>query len=295
MANLSAGAGTGLNLHGDFAGKGVSIGTSAIIYGDVQSRQNSISLSNNSAIYGNVLGNGNIWLGNNSTVQGDARPGIGKNLSRGNNVVITGSTQPGSFTFDTFTLPALNEFEQRAFGTVNISAARGSTTNLLPGSYRNWSIDKDSTLNLAAGDYVLREFWINKNSRVSVNTSAGDVTLYVNGDFSTGSDVAFEISGTGRLFINVFDHDVWLDDNVSLSAAVNVFGGDFGTDSGARLTGSFFATDDVWLGSNSQLVFQPFITPIPEPGSIAVFAATGLMIWLFKKDKKRISDTDFTD
>jgi carbonic anhydrase/acetyltransferase-like protein (isoleucine patch superfamily) len=278
LANKQAWAGSGLNLSGNWTGGSVYIGSNANITGDIGARSSSISLGSNASITGDILGNKNIWIGNNSTITGDARPGNGSTLSKGNNVTITGLTQPGSFSFDSFDLPELDQLQQSAIGTENISGEKYSVTTLLAGDYRDWCFDKNTTLNLSAGDYSLKNFSMNKDGVVNIDTSGGDVTLNVVGQFSTGRDVSFLKSGSGNLFINVFGHDVQLEDNVKLSATLKVYGGNFSADNAVQLAGRFYATGDIWLGCNTQLQYACSALPVPEPSTLAIFAAMGLFV-----------------
>jgi len=283
LANKQAQAGNNLNLAGSWTGSSVSIGANANITGGIGAETYNINLGNNAVMTGDVLGNKNIWIGNNSTIAGDVRPGSGYNLSTGNNVAITGSTQQGSFTFDSFDLPALDQLQQSTIGTDNIYGSRYSTTTLLPGEYRNWSFNKNTTLNLLAGEYSLRSFWMNRGGVVNIDTSAGDVTLNVVGRFSTAGSVSFLKSGSGSLFINVFDHDVWLDNDVRLTAILKVYNGDLGVDRNAQLTGRFYATGDIWLGNNTHLEYISSALPVPEPSTLAIFAVMGLLLSCKKK------------
>ncbi len=277
LANKQARAGSGLNLSGSWTGSSVSIGSNANVTGDIGAASDKIGLGSNTVMLGDVLGNNSISIGGKSTITGDVRPGIGYKLSKGSKVTITGSTQPGSFSFDSFDLPALDQLQPSAIGTDNIYGAKYNTTTLLPGEYRDWSFNKNTTLNLSAGQYSLRNFLMNKDSVANIDTSAGDVILNVVGQFSTGTDVSFLKSGPGTLFINVFDHDVWLDNDVRLAAILKVYNGDIGVDRGAQLAGRFYATGDIWLGNNSQLrCISPQI--IPEPSTLAIFAVMGFLL-----------------
>jgi hypothetical protein len=282
LANKQAQAGSGLNLLGNWTGSSVSIGSNSNITGDIGAGTGKISLGSNTAMFGDVLGNNSISIGSKSTITGDVRPGIGYKISKPSNVTITGSTQPGSFSFNTFDLPALDQLQQSTIGTDNIYGPRYSTTTLLPDEYRDWSFDKNNTLNLSAGAYSLKNFWVDRDSVVNVDTSAGDVILNIAGQFSTGTNVSFSKSGSGNLFINVFGHNVWLEDNVKLSAVLKVYGGDFGVDKSAQLAGRFYATGDIWLGRNTQLEYISSQV-IPEPSTLVIFAVMGLFLSCKKK------------
>jgi hypothetical protein len=219
----------------------------------------------------------NVWLGNNSAIAGDIF--AAGSIQTGSNVVIGGSAN----SFTDFTLPQLDLLQQSTFGTENIYARKNTTTTLTAGEYADWSFDKNTTLNLTAGEYSLKNFWMGKDGVVNIDTSAGDVILNLVGQLSTSSDVAFITSGSGSLYVNVFGSSAWLGSGTSLSAALTVYGGDFGAGASAQLAGSFFATGNIWLDSNSQLGFVPY-QEIPEPASLAIFAV-GSLCFLFRRKR----------
>jgi cytoskeletal protein CcmA (bactofilin family) len=286
LADKQAQAGNGLHLSGSWTGRSVSIGTNANITGDIGAAADNISLGNNASIMGDVLGNRNIQIGNNSTITGDVRPGSGYHISAGRNVSISGSTQPDSFSFDTFDLSQLDQLQQSAIGTENINGTKNSITTLMPDEYRDWSFGKNTTLNLSAGQYSLKNFWMDKSSVVNIDTSAGDVTLNVVGQFSTGNGVSFLKSGSGNVFINVFGHNVWLEDNVKLSAVFKVYGGNFGADKSAQLAGRYYATGNISVGNNSQVQYISTALPVPEPSTLVIFTVMGLLFGRRRQNKK---------
>lgn len=227
----------------------------------------SISAGNNMSLNSIYTEGGGVWTGNNSIINGNIL--ANGQVQIGNNVLIGGSIT----SFGNFTLPVLNLLEQTAIGTNDIYGEKNSTTTLSTGSYKDLSFDKEATLNLSAGQYSLRNFWANKSSTVNVDTSAGDVVLNVSGSFSASKDVSFVNSGSGNFYINVFGHDVRLDDSVKLSAVLKVYGGNIGVDNSVQLAGQFYATGNIWLGNNSNLSYISTISivPIPEPASLVIF------------------------
>ncbi|MFA5293049.1 MAG: hypothetical protein WC496_08460 [Phycisphaerae bacterium] len=252
-----------------WAGGTIGFGNTVTVGGPVASAGN-ISAGNGTSL-SSIYTQGNLWLGNNSVVSGNVL--ANGYVHTGNNVLISGT----SVSFGDFVLPPLDSLQQNAVGTNNIYGEKYSTKTLQPGEYRDWSFDKNVTLNLSAGEYNLKNFWMNKDGVVNIDTSLGDVVLNIAGQFDTGKSVTFTNSGSGNLFINVFGHDAWLGENTKLAAVVKVYGGDFGTDSSSDLSGSFYAAGNIWLGNNSQVVYSP-VTVIPEPASLALFVMMGFFL-----------------
>ena len=278
LANGQANSGSGLRLSGSWTASGVYIGPSANIIGNVGARTGDISLNGSETITGNVTGNGNIWVGGNSTINGDVRPGVNRSLSKGGNVTINGSTAPGLFDFDTFILPELASFQKNAIGTQYIYGAPSSNTTLLPGSYSAWNLGSNVTLNLSSGQYSLGNFYIGGNGIVNVDTSGGDVTLDITGGLNVSNNVSFVKSGSGNLYVNVFDSGVWLGDNTTLSASLKIYNGNFNSGSSIQLAGNLYATGSIWLGNNSQVQYVSQQQIIPEPSTIGILCLGALSL-----------------
>ncbi len=271
LANGQADAGNGLKLNGNWTASGAYLGWNSNINGDIRARTGDISLNGSDVITGNVLGNGNIWIGGNSTVNGDVRPGVNHSLSKGSNVTITGSTSPGVFDFDTFTMPQLEPMQKTIAGSQYIYGAPSTAATLLPGSYSAWNFGSGTTVNLSAGQYSLGNFYIDRNGIVNVDTSGGDVILNLTGGLNASNNVSFVKTGQGNLRINVFDSGVWLGDNTSLSAFLTIYNGNFNSGSSIQLTGSLYATGGIWLGNNSQVNYISSQN-IPEPATIGILS-----------------------
>ena len=257
-----------------WAGGTIGLGSYVNVGGTMASAGN-ISTGSGTSL-ASIYTQGNVWLGSNSYVSGNVL--ANGQVQTGYNVSIGGSSDD----YGDFVLPQLDLLESGGIGTDNIYGAKNSTTTLSSGLYRDLSFDKNTTLNLSAGSYSLNNFWMNKNSVVNIDTSGGDVILNVSGGFSTGRDVSFTKSGSGNLYINVFGANVWLDNDVTLNAIVKVFGGNLGFGDSAQLAGQYYATGDIWLGSNSQIEYVSS-QAIPEPASLAIFALSGFCLMVQKK------------
>ena len=284
LANGVGFAAKGLDLVGDWTSQSVTVGMNAVIVGDITAATGVITIDRNADVIGNLLGNSDISIDKNSTVIGDARPGLTGTLTLGKKTTVTGSTEPGAVTADTFLPPTMGDRPDAGeVGSPEIRPGDGATTILDPGAYSDVVLGTSATLGLSAGTYTVQSFSMADGGTVNVDTSAGNVVLNVQGSFAAGSSVQFATTGVGSLLINVFDHDAGLGNNVVIDAAVRVWGGSFATGTGSALTGSYHATGDVSLGSGSSA--QPGSVTVPEPAALPV-VVLGAILALHRRKKR---------
>lgn len=286
LANQSANADRYLNIVGNWSGKSVWMGREARVTGNINARSNSINIDRDGIIVGNINGNGSIWLDRNNTISGNVSPGIGKTLSYGSGVSIGGSTDPGYVDVATFELPSIgDEPSHGSAGSQNIWEGNNSTLTLDAGAYKTVGFGRDATLNLSAGEYTMKSFWMDRGGQVNIDTSAGDVVLNVLGSFGTGRETNFTKTGTGQLYINVFDSNMYFDRDVNLDALVKVYGGNFGAGNNLDFDGSIWATGSVTLGNDALLTGQP----VPEPTTLVLLGLGGSIIILRKRASKIVN------
>ena len=119
---------------------------------------------------GNVASNGNITLGNGTTINGDARPGIGMSVTGG---VVTGTREP---------LTKVLSFPPGDAGVY----ATNNDNNLIP----QWAVQgdrlivKSNPLTISGGNYYFRDVEITTNASV---TFTGPTTIYCWGNFTMTS------------------------------------------------------------------------------------------------------------
>jgi predicted acyltransferase (DUF342 family) len=279
LANGAAEADRNLDIEGNWTGERVWIGRDLRAVGDVQARDGSLQLDRNALVDGSIRGNAGVNIGRDGYISGDARAGYAGGLQTDRNVIIEGSTSPGSFNVDTLTSVGL-EGDWVATpgnaGSESFWVPRNDSLSLDAGSYGSVQLDRNTSLSLSAGTYDIGGFWMNRDSVVQVDTTLGDVILNVQGTFGTGRDVRFVTTGPGALTVNVFGHDAYLGRRNELTGQVNVLGGGFGTDRNSLLTGRFFATGDMSLGSGTVVNYSS--QAIPEPAMIAVLLTGGSIL-----------------
>lgn len=251
-----------------WSGGSIGTGSGVTIAGPVASA-GGINLNKGTNV-NSIYTTGSIWLGNDVLVSGDAIANSG--ISQSKTAKITGYSD-GSAGFE---LPKLEYLSQNAIGTTSVYVNSNAVETLKPGDYSSWGSGGSATINLSSGTYNLSSLWLGSGSIVYVDASAGDVVLNVAGSFGVGRDVTFVSSGSGILRINVFNSDVWFDNNSALTGIVSVFGGGLSTGSSFGLVGSLYATGNVYLGNDSKVTYSSF--NIPEPASLVIFAAMGMAL-----------------
>jgi hypothetical protein len=231
--------------------------------------------ANSGANLGSIYTEKDVWIGGNSMVSGD--------ITAGGSISVSGVKISGTVSqFSNFTLPKLDTLEKTTFGTEDVYGKNNSVTKLLAGDYKDLSFGKNTTLNLFAGKYNFQSFWMDRDSTVNIDTSAGNVVLNLAGGFSTSRNVKFSNTGSGSLQINIFGKDFWLGSGSSLSATLKVFGGNISTESSASLYGQAYATGNIWLGDRSQVEYHSFAGEIPEPSTLAFLAVAGIYGFIVK-------------
>ncbi len=287
LANSSAEADRGLNFRGSsWTGNNVWLGREANVTGNVLARSRDISIDRNAQITGSIRGNGNIWIDRDSHISGNVSPGVARTLTTGGNVTIDGSRSPAAENVNTLELTGIGYTPNHDnYGSQSIWKSRGSTTNLDPGAYGSISLAKQNTLNLSAGTYTLRSFWMDREGQINIDTTGGDVTMNVFSSFTTGKDVKFNKSGQGDLAVNLLDGNIWFGKDNEIIGKFNAWDGSFGADSGLHMQGSIAAARNISLGANSSLTYYGD-SEIPEPASMTIMILGGIGVLLRRRHLK---------
>jgi len=264
--------------------KKVLCGIAATVTGNIQARDD-VDLTKNAFVTGSVLADDDIYLGDGTTVYGDASPGTGGQLSLGANVTITGSTDPLDKTFADFSIAGVpSKPSKPKAGKNNVYGSAESVTSLDPGKYKNVSFDRDSVLNLAAGEYTFKSFWMDKRGVVNVDTSSGDVTINIRSGFDTGEYVQFNPNGAGKVIINVWGNDgAYLGKSNIMKANVFVWDGVFGAERDLVFYGTILAKNDITIAEGGVLYYSQgeggYQPAVPEPATaIIILAGAGILL-----------------
>ncbi|MCL5435667.1 MAG: lamin tail domain-containing protein [Patescibacteria group bacterium] len=266
-ANVTVGNNSEIGTGGVIANGSVTLGGGVDTNGKVQGA--SISVGNNSDLYDDAVSGGvfaigggtqahqdvdaqSADLGNNSDILGtltlptSVSPTLGSGATVGSLVNGTPATPD---TVSTVSLPAPNSFSASndAGKDINI-VAENSPLTLPPGIYRNLTSNSNVSLNLSAGTYVFQSVLLGGGNTINADAGAGKILIFVEGDFETGSNLSFNLTGGAA-------EDVYLE----AGGSVLLGGGDWygtiysteGSDPGAFgvVTGN---NVDVWGGLYSR-------------------------------------------
>jgi len=166
---------------------------------------------------GDIGSNGGIDLNGNVTINGSATPGPGETVSTTGGVTVTGSTSPigEDVVIDPVLIPG----------------------GLLPGTAIN--LNGNDTLPLTTGTYFFTSIKATGNSTIVINSAAGPVIIYTNGDidvhgnafvnagaptdfqiYSTGDDIDFTGNAVVNAAIYAPNADVHITGNATILGAV---------------------------------------------------------------------------
>jgi len=221
-----------------------------------------------------------VYFARDAHVVGNVTAGTGSlHVDRG--ATITGTSGRVGSAIDTFIMPSMGpEPDPGRYGSTNVREGNNASTALAAGSYRDVKFGRESTVSLSAGTYTMKEFSIERDSTINIDTREGDVVLNVKGGgLKAGRDTVFNKIGDGKLVINVFDGDMKLERNSRIEAVVSVWGGNFKADRETMMTGSVAVTGDIHFGTDSEFNFAGMGMSggeVPEPTALAILAMGGV-------------------
>ncbi len=241
---------------------------------------------------GSIDAGGDVWVGRDSAVGGAIQGGGGVSLERGVRVgghvayndaywadasaTINGSVtdNAGPDRWDALTLsnpgPATPSGQSQWYGS-------NSDESLAAGDFGSISTDRDVTLRLTAGQYNLASLWLGRDSRLIVDTSAGDVAINVAGAFSADRGLVIDNVGTGELVIQT-GGNLSLNRDSLVEAQLLSFGG-ASIDRDSHIDGTLHALRDVWLDRGVTVTGvgagAASHAAVPEPATLALFLASG--------------------
>ncbi len=237
---------------GAFGDEGLTMDSNAMVdsynsslgpYADVNGSGNDTYASSN----GDVGSNGDITLSQNSTVHGDATPGVGGTISVLGNATVTGSTVSATAPFD---MPPLDVPSLPSSGPLTI--AGGTTGTLASGDHRftNFELETGATLTITGpATIVMNDFTMDSNSELRVDASLGPVDIYVIDDYVINSNTLIASTTYDPL-----DLRFYLESDNVLDPAIYVDVDEVDFDSNAQLYGTIYAPNaSIDINSNFEL------------------------------------------
>lgn len=190
----------------------------------------------------------------------------------------------GVDAFNALGLPAL---DLAASGAADVTIGDQASLALTPGTYGDLSMNWKGALALSAGTYYFDSLYLGDQSRITLDTSAGDVLINVAGDTSMqwkadvqrtgGGGAMFTTGGTFNMASEVhFDASLLAGGNVDL-------------DWQSHIAGQVFAYGNVDVADQVKIHGADLVAPataspgapIPEPSALALIIAG--LVWMRRK------------
>ncbi|MCC5830040.1 MAG: hypothetical protein JJU36_11385 [Phycisphaeraceae bacterium] len=274
----------------------VGTGTHVQVGGDIVG--GSIALGNHTMVDGTLYSTGSIGLGNHSTVQGDAFAVTSLNANNHSGIHGHGQYGTTSWTHNhaqiaggvhqtnpDITAQLLFGPEFGHSGGSNFWLSNHETADLGAGAHGAFSTGQHGTVTLTAGTYHFSSFWLGNHSKLAIDTSAGEVNLIIDGDFSTGQHTGIFRSGDYGVNIHAAGN-IWLGADFLGEASFFAHDGSLSTGTKAQIEGSLYASGNLWLGNQTMVEGMSFFTgsggggaaAIPEPASAMLLAAGAIVL-----------------
>jgi hypothetical protein len=227
--------------------------TSLAVYSD-----SNVSVGWHGSVGGSMAAGGLMAIGDQATVQGDLYAG-GAITTGWKSTFGAAYDHLGSGPFKDIGVPVFNA---DASGGDAVQAASKETLSLAPGTYGDVSTAWRGHLQLVAGTYIFDSLTLGDESTIALDTSGGDVLIFVAGDANLAWKTAIAREGDGGALLSVGGaftggtEGVW--DTSLLAGGPAVVGWN------SRVTGQLFAGGDVLLDTQA-VVEGVSQTSVPEP------------------------------
>ena len=215
----------------------------------------SVSIDREATIAGNIFNiEGEVLLDRDATVLGDVDAGGPVKLERG-------ASYRGSIVDQSVSVPiasiALPVLPVSSTGT-DVTVDNGATTNIPPGAYGNLELKRGGTIRLSSGAYQFEAINIERDSAMSLDSSAGPVFLNVNRQVTIGRDVAITASrnAADSVLLQVAGGDVTVGRNVTFTGSILAPQGTISVDRESTFEGALYAAD-IKIGRSVRLTGNP--------------------------------------
>ena len=279
---------------GELHGRDVTIDDDATTGSMFASRD--AKVEDRAVVNGSVNAGDDVELKKNSTVNGDVT--YVDDLKKDNSATVTGTTAKGTPVAPTApSAPNVasggpkdwqgsrRDVPTFVSGSTNVSVARNGSSTLAAGNYRNLSVDRGATVTLTAGTYNFADIWLGRGARLTVDTSAGDVTINSAEDFNMDEEGIITRLGNGDIIISSAD-DLNIGRNANITAQLRAYD-DLSSGDYTIFNGSLYAHEELWLGEGVQVVYSASSAPVPEPGTLMLLGMGGVTIAWRRRRKDR--------
>jgi hypothetical protein len=288
IANLKAEVKIDGVVVGDIDADEVYLGDSASVTGNVISGSD-ITMVNASTVTGNVDAQDSD-IRKNTTISGTLTlpdgvdpSGTGINDNSANIGSVVNGTPQSPQTFSKLTLPAPNAYSPSSNALDDVDVANGATESITPGTYRDLSFAKDSTVSLSSGHYVVRKITGSEGLTLNLDLSGGPIIIFAGGDVRFGKNTIMVLSGgdatslyweTSGTFKTSSGSTIYGTVHSTKSNSAGADGISIGTNN--TVTGALYSGQQVGISSGSTITLAgPYWgAPIPTTGSLKVNKVT---------------------
>lgn len=232
-----------------------------------------VQLNWKAKVYGDVAAWDDVRLQDQATATGDLFAGdqvkLGWKASAGD-----AYDNLGAGAFASLVLPEIN---LSAGGADKVRVQSRDELALTPGSYGDLRVDWKGKLTLTAGSYYFDSIVFADQSAITLDTSAGDVQVFVAGDTTMRWKSSVSRSGVGGALLTA-GGKVRIQEEAALDASVFA-GGRVNLAWKANLTGQVLSHSKVTIGDQAT-VGGASLAPVPEP---AVMAPALLLLMLRRR------------
>ena len=201
---------TAANITGDLLSqKRLLHGERSIVSGSVYNATGETNLKNSAQVAGNIESGGSIMMNNasfagmnvlsGSDVTLRSRVRVDGDVSAAGEVDVHRNASVGGSIAENVLPPELDNVVLPRFGfsspRPDIEVPRGTSLSLSPGNFGTLDLKANAIVTLDVGDYTFEEINGANNSTIAPDVSAGSVTVYVSGNFTTGQ--GFRLSSDG--------------------------------------------------------------------------------------------------
>ena len=215
----------------------------------------------NATIDGSAGARGSLQLADQATVSGDLYAG-GAIQTGWHSAFGAAYDQLATEVFDMLAVPAADTASR---GGDYVAAMSHDVLQLAPGAYGDVSAAWQGNLALSAGEYYFDSLFLGDESRMNIDTSLGDVLIYVAGNVQLAWNSQVRRTGGGGALVSAGGSLQTADQ--SLLDATLLAGGPVNLGWNSEITGQVYSQSDITLASQAHIGGAALVS-VPEPATV---------------------------